>query len=373
MRRYHIVLISLVVVSLALTSCGPGQLLGLQLTATPTPTATNTMTPTTTSTPTLTSTPTPVFSIFSDAIDSYLLMFRGDLTAGAISALKDLQRALIAEDSGTICSQTESLWNAYFNAKKSLALAGAGPLESMPIDSLYDNVLKGILDAEQSGKIKCPATPTPAPTQTAAPTATPLPSPTPAPAASVTGDSINVRSGPGTIYPVVGKAAKGESLPVIARNQDGSWLEVELKDGKRGWVATKLMQSSVPTESLPIEAKIPPAPTSQPPPAATTAPKPDYTTATIIGRVMGKDGDPKVSEHIQVTVLGFEKRIETWTGPDGRFAISGVPAGEEYLMGVLIGLETSATNSMLVVVNGDSLFSLQPGATLDLGEIKVSW
>ena len=88
---------------------------------------------------------------------------------------------------------------------------------------------------------------------------------------------------------------------------------------------------------------------------------------------MGKDGDPKVSEHIQVTVLIFEKRIETWTGADGRFVVSGIPAGENYLLGVLIGLETSATNSMLVVVNGDFLFSLRPGTTLDLGEIKVSW
>ena len=181
----------------------------------------------------------------------------------------------------------------------------------------------------------------------------------------MTGESINLRSGPGTVYPVVGRAAKGESLPVVARNQDGCWLEVEMKDGKRGWVAAKLVQLSVPAKSLPVEAKIPPAPTSRPSPAATTVPKPSYPTATIIGRVMGKNGDPKASEHVQVTVLSMGKPIEAWTGSDGRFAISGIPAGEEYLMGVLIGLETSATNSMLVAVNGDFLFSLQPGATLD--------
>ena len=42
-------------------------------------------------------------------------------------------------------------------------------------------------------------------------------------------------------------------------------------------------------------------------------------------------------------------------------------------MGMLIGIETSATNSMLVAVNGEFIFSLQPSTTLDLGEIKVSW
>ena len=117
------------------------------------------------------------------------------------------------------------------------------------------------------------ATPTPlataTPTATPLPTDTPSPSPTPAPAASVTGDSINVRGGPGTVYPVVGQAKKGEALPVIARTQDGAWLEVTLTDGKQGWVSAKLVTLNVPTESVPIAKSIPPTPAA-PPPASIT-------------------------------------------------------------------------------------------------------
>lgn len=47
-----------------------------------------------------------------------------------------------------------------------------------------------------------PQPPTATPTETAAPAVTPSPSRAPQPAASVTGDSINVRGGPGTVYPV---------------------------------------------------------------------------------------------------------------------------------------------------------------------------
>ncbi len=139
------------------------------------------------------------------------------------------------------------------------------------------------------------------------------------------------------------------------------------------WVAANLVKSSLPAESLPVEAKIPPAPTPRPSPAATAAPKPGSPTATIIGRVMGKDGDPKVSEPVSVTVLGSNKRIEAWTGADGRFVLSGIPAGEHNLLGLLIGLDSVTGHSLLVAVNGDFLFTLQPGATVDVGEIKVSW
>lgn len=64
MYRSYAVLIGLIVVSLTLTSCGPGQLLGPKptptptSTATPAPTATSTSTATPTATPTATSTPT---------------------------------------------------------------------------------------------------------------------------------------------------------------------------------------------------------------------------------------------------------------------------------------------------------------------------
>ncbi len=102
--------------------------------------------------------------------------------------------------------------------------------------------------------------PTHTPTATPLPTDTPTPSPTPAPFASVTGDSINLRGGPGTVYPVVGKADKGEILPVVARNEDGSWLEVEGRNGKRVWVSAGLVQLSVPLDMLEIETAIPPTP-----------------------------------------------------------------------------------------------------------------
>lgn len=58
MYRSYAVLIGLIVVSLALTSCGPGQLLGPKPTVTPTPTVTSTVTPTPTPTSTSTATPT---------------------------------------------------------------------------------------------------------------------------------------------------------------------------------------------------------------------------------------------------------------------------------------------------------------------------
>jgi len=105
-----------------------------------------------------------------------------------------------------------------------------------------------------------PVPPTATPTQTPAPTNTPSPSPTPAPAASVTGDSINVRSGPGTVYPIVSQAQKGETLPVISRTQDGAWLEVALAGGKQGWVSAQLVALNVPAEALPIARAIPPTP-----------------------------------------------------------------------------------------------------------------
>lgn len=65
---------------------------------------------------------------------------------------------------------------------------------------------------------------------------------------------LNVRSGPGTSYPIVAKAETGTTLPVIGRNDEQSWLQVELADvnGGFGWVATQFVAVTDPLGDLPV-------------------------------------------------------------------------------------------------------------------------
>ncbi len=63
----------------------------------------------------------------------------------------------------------------------------------------------------------------------------------------VVNKSANLRSGPGTNYPVVGSVQPGQALTIVGKNQDGSWLK--LTDGK--WIAAFLV-TNVPGD-LPVE------------------------------------------------------------------------------------------------------------------------
>ena len=51
----------------------------------------------------------------------------------------------------------------------------------------------------------------------------------------ITGNTVNIRSGPGTAYPALALAKKGESYPAV---DAGNWLPVGLGD-KTGWVSGK--------------------------------------------------------------------------------------------------------------------------------------
>jgi hypothetical protein len=44
---------------------------------------------------------------------------------------------------------------------------------------------------------------------------------------------LNLRQGPGTTHPVVGKAQRGQELAVIGRQ--GRWVQVQLEDGAQAW------------------------------------------------------------------------------------------------------------------------------------------
>ena len=77
---------------------------------------------------------------------------------------------------------------------------------------------------------------------TSIPIATALPADQPLEAlASILGNLVNIRSGPGTTYPVLQTLAYGESAPALGFNEGRSWVQIELADGKQGWVSADLV------------------------------------------------------------------------------------------------------------------------------------
>lgn len=53
--------------------------------------------------------------------------------------------------------------------------------------------------------------------------------------------NLNIRKGPGTDQPIVGKAAHGETISVISRSNEQWWL-VRTKDGEEGYAYARYLQ-----------------------------------------------------------------------------------------------------------------------------------
>jgi serine/threonine protein kinase len=112
-------------------------------------------------------------------------------------------------------------------------------------------------------------TPTARPTETATPvpptsTLTPMETPTetatatPAPAFTVKeGSAVNVRSGPGTVYPVIGALQPGETRLVTGRNESADWWQFDYA-GQKGWVSNLVVMAN--TSALSVAVKSTPLP-----------------------------------------------------------------------------------------------------------------
>ncbi|MEZ4516392.1 MAG: SH3 domain-containing protein [Chloroflexota bacterium] len=85
--------------------------------------------------------------------------------------------------------------------------------------------------------------------------------------ATVTAYRLNVRTGPGTNFPVITKLDNGNVVYLTGyRNGDGSWVQIALADGSTGWVSATYVRTTVPVGNLiPITGTTPPPPaTGQP-------------------------------------------------------------------------------------------------------------
>ena len=80
------------------------------------------------------------------------------------------------------------------------------------------------------------------------------------PAITIIVEGANLRTGPGTDYPVVGGLYQDEKAPLLGRNQTGDWLHVQLPE-TTAWIFAPLVETTLPIAELPL---IDPPPTPEP-------------------------------------------------------------------------------------------------------------
>ncbi|NOX63564.1 MAG: SH3 domain-containing protein [Chloroflexi bacterium] len=110
------------------------------------------------------------------------------------------------------------------------------------------------------------------------------PTPTPEPAqVEVTAQTVNLRAGPSTRHPRVGRVARGQRLPILAKTPKEDWFQVGAGDGKVAWIINNARWTkpigdigTVPVaENIPTPPP-PPKPKPTKPPAPTPTPAPSY-------------------------------------------------------------------------------------------------
>jgi Bacterial SH3 domain len=122
-------------------------------------------------------------------------------------------------------------------------------------------------------------------TTTITPTATPVPLAPVTNPQVVASSALNVRSGPGTDYPIIAALQQSEIANITGKNTNGDWWEISLADGQTGWVFGSLVTTSGDVTGVAVAANIP-----APPPPATTAPaEPAPTAAPAV--------DPNAAPH----------------------------------------------------------------------------
>jgi uncharacterized protein YgiM (DUF1202 family)/type II secretory pathway pseudopilin PulG len=114
-----------------------------------------------------------------------------------------------------------------------------------------------LTDTPEPSPTALPPTPTiePATATLAPPTATPIP-----PIATMK-IIVNVRSGPGASYPLIGKLKKGDRRPILGKSDDSKWWQIPFEN-QLGWVAADFTDVQTGTNAVPVISVAPlPTPT----------------------------------------------------------------------------------------------------------------
>ena len=209
------------------------------------------------------------------------------------------------------------------------------------------------------------STATPAAT-TAAPTATRRPTPVadgrPTARIAMTGSRLNIRGGPGTEYPVIGKALPDEIFIAISRNGPATWVKIavpEAPDGY-GWVSADFVELDSPVVNLPIAQEAANLPTATP-----------QATANA-GATPSAESQQQTTTSAQASNQPVAQRTAP-TGLSGKLVFQSSPGGTFYLYDLASGAVRPVTGgvdpalspdgSQIAFMRGDALHLINTDGT----------
>ncbi len=128
---------------------------------------------------------------------------------------------------------------------------------------------------------------------------------------------MNIRSGAGTEFDLVGTAIAGQEFGITGKNQEEDWWQIDF-DGQTGWIYAPFVVASN-TDNVPVVATDPTPPEDTTPPAETTEPEPAAPLATANGLINVRTGPgtnyPTLGEAStgqQFAILGKTQDDEWW-------------------------------------------------------------
>lgn len=118
------------------------------------------------------------------------------------------------------------------------------------------------------------------------------------PTAVVQGNVVNVRSGPGVTYGIIGRVRSGQKLLITGKNNNASWWRVCCVDTREGWISGSLVKAGGDLSQISVVAAPPPP---APAPRAAAAPAPNTRAAGFFG--YGIQVDPSADKGFLVGAI----------------------------------------------------------------------
>jgi uncharacterized protein YraI len=121
----------------------------------------------------------------------------------------------------------------------------------------------------------------------------------------ITGDAVNIRSGPDTSFEIVGAATKDQVFPIIGKNAGGDWWQICCFNNQPGWVFGELAQvRNGETVAVITDLPAPAAPVAEIPPTATPATIADAPTSTPAAQAAEPTPAPTTAPVAAVNPIG---------------------------------------------------------------------